>query len=412
MTWAAWRPWSQRLQPVALGLVCLVPWLLIVGRGAAGAALAAVALLFLVRAFLERDWAWLTTPWVVVALALWVYMMSAGLAAPDAKAALSRALPWLRFIVFAAALQHWVLAPGPARRWLVLSTGAAIVFVAVNTLAQYATGTSFTGVARSDPVRLSGPFANLVTGTYLVKLLFPVAVPLLVWGAERTPRHLLAVLAGLLLVAATVLLTGERVPLFHLTLGFLMAALVIRPARPWILGAVALFGLAAVAALMGDAGLRDRLVGRSLALIGDWPASPYGVIARTALAMWQDHWLIGVGARNFRVLCPDAAYDAFGPADVRCQLHPHHIYLEWLVETGVIGLAGFLALLALWARTFGRAWQDADRRLHLAGPVIGVVLFLWPFSPSMSFFSSWNGTVFWLALGWALAAAGEPARPR
>ena len=55
----------------------------------------------------------------------------------------------------------------------------------------------------------------------------------------------------------------------------------------------------------------------------------------------------------------------------------------------------------------------------MLGPVIGLVLFLWPFSPSMSFFSSWNGTLFWLALGWALAAAmphgqtwREPAVPR
>lgn len=43
-----------------------------------------------------------------------------------------------------------------------------------------------------------------------------------------------------------------------------------------------------------------------------------------------------------------------------------------------------------------------------AGPVVAVIVFLWPIAATMSFFANWHAALFWLVLGWALAVTGGP----
>src|SRR3569832_1563571 len=97
--------------------------------------------------------------------------------------------------------------------------------------------------------------------------------------------------------------------------------------------------------------------------------------------------------KNFREACDDPVIGLpAAEAPLRCTTHPHNLYLEWLAEAGVPGLLGFLALIAAWSRRLWRASRIEP-------------LDLWPIGPSASFFSNWFGGIFWLCMGWALAAA-------
>ena len=62
-------------------------------------------------------------------------------------------------------------------------------------------------------------------------------------------------------------------------------------------------------------------------------------------------------------------------------------------------------LAIVWLRKLWRAWRVEPRNEWLLGPLVAVVILLWPLGPSASFFSNWLGVTFWLSLGWALAAA-------
>jgi hypothetical protein len=69
-----------------------------------------------------------------------------------------------------------------------------------------------------------------------------------------------------------------------------------------------------------------------------------------------------------------------------------------------MGFLGFVALVVTWIRQLWQAWCVEPRNLWLLGPLVAVAVHLWPFGPSASFFSNWFGSIFWLSLGWALAA--------
>jgi O-antigen ligase len=122
--------------------------------------------------------------------------------------------------------------------------------------------------------------------------------------------------------------------------------------------------------------------------------------------LWERSPLLGIGLKHYRVLCADPALEPIGPIEARCYPHPHHVYLEWLTETGLLGLAGFLALIAAWALRIARAVRPArpaSERALAACAAAALIVFLWPLATSMSLFVTWNGILFWTAVGWAMA---------
>ncbi len=396
-------------------LTWTLPALFLWGRAPADIALSLVALLFLGHSLRRRRWGWLGTGWVVAALAFWAYLLATAPLAEDPATALDRALPWVRFVVFAAALQHWVLAERAARAVMLGCLLGAVLYAAADALVQLAAGTGLSGHPRPSPHRLSGPFGDPAVGIFLAKASFPALGGLLAWAVLRpSPPRLALALGGVVLVGATVFLSGERSAFLLFSLGLaLLAALAPRARRPLLAGAAAL-GLLLGAAVATAPELRERMVSYTAAQLADLGQTDYGMIFATAWAMWQDHPALGVGANNYRVACPAPRYDAHGPEPRRCQLHPHNLYLELLAETGLVGTLLFLGLIAAWLTAFARGFTGPARRDPAAvGALVQPLLFLWPLIGTQSVFTNWAGTLFWLAIGLALATLSpRPAAPQ
>jgi hypothetical protein len=97
----------------------------------------------------------------------------------------------------------------------------------------------------------------------------------------------------------------------------------------------------------------------------------YAVLERlahwqTAEAMGRAHFWNGVGIGNYEPLYPAYALlnwpQALG--------HAHNIYLNFLAETGVIGLGGYIVL---WAAVIGFTWK-ASRSFDVWGRSVAVGL--------------------------------------
>jgi O-antigen ligase len=394
-------------------LVSAIPVLFLFGRAPADITLSLIAVLLLVRSGLCRDWSWLRTPWVAVGLAIWLYLILASALAEDPAAAYSRALPFGRFVLFGAALQHWLLVERRTRHTLLVVLGAVLAFVALDTLLQFATGQDVFGQTY-EARRLTGPFADTVPGTFIVKTCFPVLGFAFACAAAWRQRWRFALTVALIvLLAVTVAVTGERIALASLGLGVLVFFLLLRELRlPLLLaGGVALVLVAGTVAQSPD--LTKRLIGHTAYDLDDFWAKRYGELFRRSVTIWRTEPVTGVGLKNFRRICVNQHYKPWGPVEDRCYTHPHQIYLEWLVETGAIGFLGFAALLGLWSRDLISGLRRIDPFDYpiAVGSCAALIVFLWPFRSSMSFFSNWNAILFWLMLGLALAlCAPRPGR--
>jgi O-antigen ligase len=149
--------------------------------------------------------------------------------------------------------------------------------------------------------------------------------------------------------------------------------------------------------------LSQRLVGHTVADLDGFWHKRYGEKVVRSLTLWQGEPVLGIGIRRFRTACANDHFQPLGPVEDRCYTHPHNIYLEWLVETGAIGLGAFLALVGLWWAEAVRGWRRGVDPALLAGAIAALVVLLWPLRSGMSFFGNWHAILFWLVLGFALA---------
>ena len=124
---------------------------------------------------------------------------------------------------------------------------------------------------------------------------------------------------------------------------------------------------------------------------------------RTGGRMFRANWLNGIGPRGFRHVYVDYAQpdDFWIQRGTQGQTHPHFVALEVAVETGVIGLVGYLLF---WLVVF--SWLRKVRWLGEQTPawIIAAGVAWFPLSAHFAFYGSYWSSVAWLLLAAAIAA--------
>lgn len=119
----------------------------------------------------------------------------------------------------------------------------------------------------------------------------------------------------------------------------------------------------------------------------------------SALVHLWDMPVFGIGLMNFRNL-PDAA-----------DMHPHNWFLQLLLETGLVGTAFFIALMAIVLARFGRF---AKGTLYGVAAVSSLTAFLISGLANTSIFNVWWLTylVFICLVGWRAGWSGDDLKKR
>ncbi|MGA7799333.1 MAG: O-antigen ligase family protein, partial [Gammaproteobacteria bacterium] len=332
--------WESRLQTTARWLTVALPVLLITGRAAADSALSLAAILFFIRCIGTGDWSWTRRTWVRVAFGLWLWMLLISNFAYKVGPSYTEALAWIRFVVFAAAAEAWLLDKIWMRR-LVFTTGAALLFTAGDAILQYITGHDLFMHPRWSPTRLTGPFDHPEVGIYIARLFFPGVLGgyALAVAGRRTDLRQALVTAGALLLLTAIFLSGERAALLLTLFGVILIVLLWQGMRRALIVVAALI-VGAIVLLELNLPIVQRQLDSTAATMANIRQSPYGPLWETGLMMGRDHPLTGVGMHNFRYVCQEPTKHFPG-----CNLHPHNMYIQWFAESGIPGLIGFAILV-------------------------------------------------------------------
>jgi len=404
---------AKALDLLTRGLFVALPILFVIGRAPADIAVSLIAILFLVRSHFGLGWNWLKTPWLVAALVLWLYFLLISALAISPEESYRRALPFLRFVLLAAAIQHWVLIDDATLKRFLITLACTVSFVLLDCLYQYVTGVDIIGRTAQGPSRLTGPFANDVVGTYLAKVSLPLLGWWFAWSAHQ--RHLSWSVGGglALFIGLVILLSGERTALVSYAMGLGILILAVRTVR-WPLLTIGLAGMIGLGAIIAqDDDLHERFVSVTVSDFDDFWNNRYGIIFVRAIEAWEQAPLTGVGLKNFRLTCETENFRHAGPIETWCFNHPHTPYLELLAETGVIGLTLFLTMIALILKDIIAGWQPSRPDFPLvAASAATLIMFLWPVMVSKSLFANWNAILFWLTIALALSISGRHGRRR
>ena len=286
-------------------LVMLIPLCMIGGRVAVDAALTLTAILFLVHSAVAKDWAWARSLWFKIGVGLWLWMLFISMFAFDSGASYTQSVAWVRFLIFAAALEFWVLDRIWMHRLLMMVT-AVVVFVAGDALMQSFIGVDLFGHGIPEPNRLSGPFNGERVGIFLADMMFPALLGGFVWRVWNRPWGKLLWVAMVLLCMEAVFLSGERMAALLSLAGLFFAALLVKGKLKRLVSAVLiLVVIGSVLTLLLTPGMFNRQVRQTVNTAERLYSSSYGQIWRSALHLAGERPLVGVGMRNFRVACSD-----------------------------------------------------------------------------------------------------------
>ena len=134
-------------------------------------------------------------------------------------------------------------------------------------------------------------------------------------------------------------------------------------------------------------------------VIKNFNISAYGEIYKVGLEMFKDHKLFGVGLNNFTYLCQNDSRYRNSMAIYSCPSHPHNIYLQWLIETGIFGLLFFIIYLI---NLFYLILKNKSSEYYLISMSTILILF-WPIMSTGSLLKNWNGVSTFFIVGLCLS---------
>ena len=117
--------------------------------------------------------------------------------------------------------------------------------------------------------------------------------------------------------------------------------------------------------------------------------------------IFKDNKLLGVGPKNFRIVCKDEKYNI---SKLTCSTHPHNTYLQLLSETGIFSflivfslflLLNFLLLKHLFLKLFKKEILFNNFEICL---IIHFYISLFPLTTSGSFFNNWVSILYFYPL--------------
>jgi O-antigen ligase len=384
-------------------------------------AIAVIAVAFLARSALLRDWGWVRQGWFPLAMIWWLWVLFCSLPGigQGGVPSLVQAVVVVRYLLLAAALQHYVLRDANTRLWLWRIVAACAAYIAIQAVLQAITGYNLYGNTRWVDGELTGPFYKPRAAAPLSRLLFPALLPpVALLLARRTPRA--GVAAGVLTAAAlaSVVLIGQRMPLLLTLLGLVVSAALLPTMRKAVLAALVSGAVLVAASAVVVPPTFYRLVTKFSAQMEDFPESPYGLLAARAVAIEEQNPWFGRGFNGFRTGCAEPRYfhGWTWPANPNdnggglngCNLHPHNHYLQAMTDAGLPGLVLFSALVLAWLVILARGlWRRPDALR--VGLFVAALVQQWPLASTSSAFAVEIGGLFFLLLGFGLAEA-EAAR--
>ncbi len=99
------------------------------------------------------------------------------------------------------------------------------------------------------------------------------------------------------------------------------------------------------------------------------------MIWQSSAKMISDHPFFGIGPGNFQTTY--LAYQHYFPPYLEWAVpHPHNLYLAFWLQTGIIGLIGFLILIVLWIRSLLCTRTDIPKKASVKWTLVGIFITL------------------------------------
>lgn len=379
--------------------------------------------------------------WFKISICFWIYLIISSFFAYDMYIALTESLIFFRFFCIPLLIYFLLFHSKRNGNLIFLIIFISIIIVIVDSFYQFLNYNSEFGfqedlfgyVPDFAPYnRLTGPFKDLVPGAYVSKFAFLGLLFFHIYIKDIKLRKIY-IIFYLGICGYLTFISGERMAFATLSLGIVVYIFFNKKFSKFLLflSLIIMFCLISITMILHPS-FNDYEVmessSKELGLIVDkkykckndgneicikqvnfqpsffsvlknFKESAYGEIYLLAIDMYKDKYLFGIGLNNFMKLCEDENMYNEQLKNIRCVTHPHNFYLQWLIETGPLGLIFFIAYLISIIRYVLK--NNTNYELKLISLVILIILF-WPVMSTGSLTKNWLGINTFFILGLAI----------
>ena len=377
--------------------------------------------------------------WFKISLIFWSYLLFSSLFAYNVSEALSNSFIFIRYFMIPIIMLYLIFEDSFFKKLIIIIIFISIIFVIFDSFYQFLTYDSFNGFQEdifgyipdfAKFNRLTGPFKDLVPGAYISKFSFVGLVFFYFYFKNFFLKNVL-IMIYLAICGYITFISGEKMAFATFGLGIVIFMIFTKKNNVFIFFSIILMILLIFLSIKFHPSYNDYEIIESsskeygllvekkykcninnsktcshvinlqptfIEVLKDFNKSAYGEIYSLAFRMYKSYFIFGIGLNNFTELCKT---DQFinDLENIGCVTHPHNFYLQWLVETGPIGIILFIIFIFY---LFKHVKNNNDYTGRLIS-IITLIIIFWPIMSTGSFVKNWMGVSSFFAIGLAIS---------
>jgi len=400
-----------------------LPISLILGNSVINSNILIIDLFFLLTCYRQKQWSWIRNKYFYFLIFMWIYLVINSIISENIAPSfdpirkeivypegdsLIRSVGFIRFIIFLFAVQYFFFNSKKIFNKIFLYWSIIIFVVLIDVIFEYIFGYNLLGFKSPSPNRIASFFKDeLIVGGFILSFSFLISGFLFKLTKNDTVKKILPSIFFCLSIIC-IYLSGERSNFIKAILAVSIILLLINDAYFYIkkkyIFLFIIIGLTLVTLLSEDVYMKQIESYDKILLHNKAPTyyEKFGHLRHFAHynVAWEiikDYPIFGVGNLKFRYICHNKKYlnTKILYTHERCSNHPHQIHLEILSEQGMIGY--LIIVFTIFNILFNslRVYRKTGDLIHLAS-ILFVLTFFIPLLPTGSFFSTFNGTIFWI----------------
>ena len=377
-------------------------------------------------------------PWMLLLFVLWAWFLFISFFAYNIEKSMTDAIIFVRFILFI--ILSFLIFEKISKKIIkniLFFILICCVLVSIDCLYQFYNYSYSNGFGadilgrKPDGLygRLNGPFNDLVPGAYLSRLLFFIFILYSIIKDQNLNNHddnyknnyylKIFIYVSVSLILVVIYFSGERMAVATTFLGFLICFMFAKNLRKIILISTIISGIFIIfnigfhphfknIKIIESSSKHEGLIIQKsfycdqnqneicvkefasqpsfFKVLKDFDKSAYGEIYMSALHMWSDYKITGIGLNNFNLLCKDNNKYRKYNKNFGCTTHPHNLYIQSLVETGIVGFIIFIIVVFVILLKI-----ISIKEKNIKYPLISAYLTIfWPIMATGSFLKNWN----------------------
>ena len=413
-----WHKQSFYFETIPTCIIILIPVLLITGPFLSDLGVSIVSILFLINSKKNNLLKYYNNFYFKVFIIFWLILIISSLLSNNILVSLKSSFFYFRFGIFSLCFWYLIEKNIKIINYVFYSIIFCFLSLIIDGYIQFFFGKNIFGIEMYNAQRVSSFFGSeLILGSYLSRF-FPILFALFVFINKRlrvqNKKLLFFITIIFILTEGLILLSGERLALFFMNLSAIYIILMIRDYRMYRLWTYIGSLILIFMLLFFFPVAKNRIIDQT---INDFNgkniedgefyifSKPHNDMYTSAIRIFFDDKFFGVGPRQFRNECK--RYEFTHEYSIySCETHPHNTYIELLSEAGIFA---FLIVAILFSLITFFSFKHFFLRISNSKKIFfndfqvclisAIIISLWPFSPSGSFFNNWMSIVYYYPIG-------------